>query len=475
MPTLAKPTIDVSTLKIDDLPELLIGHDTDVPTLNGEKRYINFDNAASTPTFKPIAEAVTEFLQWYSNVHRGTGFKSQLSSWAFEKAREICAEFVGADLQRQVVLFTKNSTEAINKLANRLSLSPKDVILTTLMEHHSNELPWRRAGRVAHVGLNPDGTIDKDHFKFLLDNFKDRVKLVAISGASNVTGYINDIDYFAKEAHNIGARILVDGAQLIPHRPVNMKPADPVHRIDYLVFSAHKMYAPFGVGVLVGDRDTFEQGDPLEVGGGVVDIVTLEEAYWTDLPEKEEAGTPDIVGVVATSRAIRLFQSLGWDGIINHEAELTRYALQKLKEIPAVHVYGDSDPDNARNRLGVISLNVEGKPHALVAAMLSYEGAIGVRSGCFCAHLYVKELLKVGDEDSKELERQILQRDRSNLPGTIRMSFGIYNTKEEVDRFVEMIKKIADDETVGDYQLNKEKGEYTPKGFELNLEDYFKL
>lgn len=462
-------------LTVSELPSLLIGADTFVPTLHGPRRYINFDNAASTPTFRPIAEAVTSFLKWYSNVHRGTGFKSQLSSWMYERARDLAAEFIGADLTTHCVIFTKNTTEAINKLANRLPLQKGDIILTTLMEHHSNELPWRRVGRVEHVGLNPDGTISQEHFLELLKRFGGKVKLVAITGASNVTGYINDIDFFAREAHRAGAKILVDGAQLIPHRPVDMKPADPAHRLDYLVFSGHKMYAPFGIGVLVADKETFEQGEPDTVGGGVVDIVTLEEAYWTDLPEKEEAGTPDIVGVVALAKAIKLFESLGWDAIIRHEAELTAYALEQLRQIPEVKVYGDTNPADAAKRLGVISLNIGNLPHALVAGILSYEGAIGVRSGCFCAHTYVKELLRVSAAESKLLEQQILARDRSQIPGAIRMSFGVYNTKAEIDTFVEMLRKIVAGEYHKNYQLDKEAGEWTPTGFAVKFEDYYRL
>jgi len=438
-------------------------------------RYINFDNAASTPTFSHIAESVTTFLNWYSNVHRGTGFKSQLSSWAFEQSRDIAAEFVGADLDKQVVIFTKNTTEAINKMARRLPFGEGDVVLTTLMEHHSNELPWRRVAHVEHIELNPDGTLSAEDFLAKLKKFGSRVKLVAITGASNVTGYINDLDFFARETHRAGAKILVDAAQLAPHRPMNMKAGDEVHKIDYLVFSAHKVYAPFGVGVLIGERETFEQGDPEEVGGGVVDIVTLEEAYWTDLPEKEEAGTPDIIGVVALAKVIRMIQSIGWDEIIRHESELTAYALTELAKIPEVTIYGDPDPANAAKRLGVISLNVADVPHALVAAILSYEGAIGVRSGCFCAHLYVKSLLRVSDEDSRKLENEILARDRSHLPGTIRMSFGIYNTKDEIDRFLGMIRKIASGDYSPNYVLNKEKGEYAPEGFELDFQQYYRL
>jgi len=475
MSVLADISSPIENLKIGDLPKLLIGIETEVPTLHGPKRYINFDNAASTPTFGFIADEIKSFLRWYSNVHRGTGFKSMLSSWAFERAREIAAEFVGADLEKQVVIFTKNATDAINKAAHRLPFEKGDVILTTLMEHHSNELPWRRVARVEHIGLNADGIISKEDFSAKLKKFGSKVKLVAVTGASNVTGYINDLDYFARETHRAGAKIFVDGAQLIPHRPVDMKPADTDHRLDYLVFSAHKMYAPFGVGVLIGDRDVFEEGDPEMVGGGVVDIVTLEEAYWSDLPEKEEAGTPDIVGVVALARVIRMFQTLGWEAIIRHESELAAYALEELQKIPKVKIFGDCDPANASRRLGVIPLNVGDIPHALLAAILSYEGAIGVRSGCFCAHVYVKALLHVSEEESKQHEKEILARDRSNVPGTIRASFGIYNTKNEIDSFLEMIKKIAAGNYSKDYVLNREKGEYAPRNFKVNMEEYYRI
>jgi selenocysteine lyase/cysteine desulfurase len=460
---------------VADLPGLIVGAATEVPTLSGAQTYINFDNAASTPAFQPTVEGVTTFLRWYSNVHRGTGFKSQLSSWAFEEARDIVADFVGADLNSQVVIFTKNTTEAINKLSHKACLTRGDVILTTLMEHHSNELPWRRVGRVVHVGLHPDGTIDREDYEAKLIAYAGHVKLVAMAGASNVSGHINDLDYFATRAHAAGAKFLVDGAQLVPHRPVEMKPHDPNCRIDYLVFSAHKMYAPFGVGVIVGDKECFDIGDPSEVGGGVVDIVTLEEAYWVDLPEKEEAGTPDIVGVVALGRTVRLFQHLGWDDIVRHESELTAHALDKFNAIPGVTVYGDSDPARAAERLGVISFNVDNVPHALTAAILSYEGAIGVRAGCFCAHTYVKELMGVTEEEARKYELEILNRDRSHLPGAVRASFGLYNTIEEVDRLVAMVEKTARGDYAGDYVLNKERGEYAPKGLEFDFSRYFRF
>lgn len=453
-----------------------IGVDAMVPILGGrEVAYVNFDNAASTPTFRPIADKVDQFLTWYANVHRGTGFKSQLSSWVFEEARCRITEFVKADLSEHIVLFTKNTTEAINKLSHRIDFGPQDIVLTSMMEHHSNELPWRKVARVEHIGLEDDGRLSMADFDAKLKQFGRRIRLVAITGASNVSGYINDIEYFARRAHEVGAEILVDAAQLAPHRPVAMgRAADPTH-LDYLVFSAHKMYAPYGVGILVGRRPIFEQGDPDTVGGGTVDIVNLEEAYWADLPEKEEAGTPDIIGVVALATAIDMFKKVGWDAIIGHEAELTAHALERMAKIPKVHVYGDLDPATAADRLGVISFSVDGVPHSLVAAILNYEHGIGVRSGCFCAHVYVKCLLNVSDDEAREMEREILARDRTRLPGTVRASFGLYNTVAEVDRLVTALTEIAAGRYSDAYVLDAEKGEYTPRGFEPDFAKYFSL
>ncbi|MEO0105850.1 MAG: aminotransferase class V-fold PLP-dependent enzyme [candidate division WOR-3 bacterium] len=466
-------------LTLKALAQKIIGIDEEVVLLDGSKRrYINFDNAASTPALLPVQKKIGEFLRWYSNVHRGTGFKSQLSSWVFEEARKIIADFVKAD-EHCCVIFCKNTTEAINKLASRLQCPAlgreKPVVLTTIMEHHSNELPWRKVAQVIHIGLKPDGTIDKNDFYTKLKEYKGRVQLVAISGASNVTGYINPIYEFAQRVHEVGAQIAVDAAQLAPHRPIDIKPkGDPSH-IDYLSFSAHKMYAPYGIGVLVGDKALFQIGTPDDVGGGTADIVDLESAYWKDLPEREEAGTPDIIGVVALAQAIKLIKKIGFESIIEHESSLTAYALTELNKLPEIIIYGDQNPNNARNRLGVIAFNVKGMHHALVSAILSYEGGIGVRNGCFCAHPYVKCLLGVSPSEAKEIEKMIINRDRSLVPGAVRISFGIYNTKEEIDHLIKMLKIIIEKKYKGKYILNKERGEYYPEGFEFNFTQFFKF
>jgi cysteine desulfurase / selenocysteine lyase len=454
----------------------VVGSDAEVPVAGGGvRRYVNLDNAASTPALTVVLDAVKEFSKWYSNVHRGTGFKSRLSSWAFETSRDRIYRFVGASHEDRIVLFSRNTTESINHLASRYPFRRGDVVLTTVMEHHSNELPWRKAAIVEHVGVLPDGRVDEADFKSKIGALAGRLALVAVSGASNVTGYINPVHEYAAWAHEAGAKIFVDAAQLAPHRPLDMGPVGDPGRLDFLAFSAHKMYAPFGAGVLVGERSVFEQGDPAMVGGGTVDIVNLENAYWTDLPDREEAGTPDIVGAVALAAAIRWFGETGWDAVISHEADLTAYALEKLGRIPKVILYGDTDPSNAPNRLGVIPFNVEGLPHAFVAAVLSHEWAIGTRSGCFCAHPYVKCLLAVNAAEAKALEQRILNRDRSVIPGTVRASFGIYNTQEDVDALAEALEALAAGRHLDGYVLNRERGEYFREDVKDRFEEYMRF
>ncbi|HEC78004.1 MAG TPA: aminotransferase class V-fold PLP-dependent enzyme [candidate division WOR-3 bacterium] len=466
-------------MKLNELQKQVVGLDAEVILLDGSKRrYVNFDNAASTPPLLPVQQKVNEFCRWYSNVHRGTGFKSQISSWVFEEGRRMIADFVKAD-EKSSVIFCKNTTEAINKLASRFCCpaagEEKPVILTTIMEHHSNELPWRRVGKVVHIALNPDGTINTADFDEKLKKYGGQVQLLAVNGASNVTGYINPIHEFARKVHEVGAQIAVDAAQLAPHRPIDVKPSDSPEHLDYLAFAAHKMYAPFGIGVLVTAKNLFEIRDPEYVGGGTVDVVSLESAYWKDLPEREEAGTPDIVGVIALAEVIKLIEEVGFQEIIAHEAELTAYALKKLNAMPEIIIYGDKNPENAAQRLGVISFNVKGVHHALVAAILSYEGGIGVRNGCFCSQPYVNHLLNISSEEQEENKARILARDRSKVPGTVRISFGMYNTKEEIDYFCDVLNMIIKQQYKGKYVMNKERGEYYPEGFKLDFSTYFQF
>ncbi|MBN2709243.1 MAG: aminotransferase class V-fold PLP-dependent enzyme [Calditrichaceae bacterium] len=455
---------------------LIVGYDKKVPILSGrEKRYIFLDNAASTPTLKPVMETVNEFMNWYSSIHRGTGFKSQISTYFYEQSREIVRRFCNIRDEDHTIIFGKNATEAINKLARRIPLREDSVIFTSKMEHHSNDLPWRMRKPVIHIDVDDRGRLDLNDLQHKLAQYKGRVQLVAITGASNVTGYINPIPEIARMVHENGAELMIDAAQYAPHRSIDMGNQNDPEHIDYLAFSAHKIYAPFGLGVLAANRKAFTEGDPDYVGGGTVDVVSIDHVFWTDVPEKEEAGTPNVVGAIALAKALQVIMEIGMDKIAEHEARLTAYALKKMNKIPEVRIYGSTDESDVKDRLGVISFNIKGMSHGLVAAILNYESAIGVRNGCFCAHPYIKNLLGVSDDENVKLENMILQHDRSDVPGAVRMSFGMYNEEDEIDAVIEALEKIIRGEITGNYELDKFSGEYKARGFGFNFEKYFSL
>lgn len=450
----------------------IVGIDTLVPLLDGSKRrYVFLDNAASTPTFRRVLECIEAFMPWYSGVHRGTGLKSVVATEAYDRAHEIVGEFVGADLSTNVVIFGKNTTEAVNKLSNRFRFDEKNILITTGMEHHSNDLPWRRNTTVVHVGVLDDGSLNLAELRSTIQRYKGRLKLVAVNGASNITGICSPVHDIAVWAHEAGAKIFVDAAQLAPHRPIDILPDDDPRHIDFIAFSAHKMYAPFGMGVLIGPKKFFEEGDPDIVGGGTVEIVSLSEVVWNEPPHKEEAGSPNVVGGIALAEAIALLQEVGMHNIAAHEQELLEYTFSKIKRIPGVTLYGPTD--DLSRKVGVVTFNIEGMHHALVASILSAEGGIGVRDGCFCAQPYVKRLLKLTPEEEKKLNDDILCGNKSNIPGMVRASLGCYNNEEDIDLFVETLERIVRKEYRGRYVLDRTTGRFNPEGFPIDIAEYF--
>ena len=459
-----------------NLRSRIVGIDERVPLLDGSlATYVNLDNAASTPALTDVLEAVDRFMPYYSSVHRGTGFKSRLSTVAYDRAHETIAEFVGANTDTNAVIFGKNTTEAINKLSFRLPARPGAVVITTQLEHHSNDLPWRARFPVEHVRALPDGRLDEAHFDQLLAQHAGNIALVAVTGASNVSGFLQPIHRLARKAHAAGALILVDAAQLAPHRRVDMKAdIDPEH-LDFVTLSAHKMYAPFGTGALVGPKAVFMQGAPEYPGGGTVDVVTLDEVHWAGMPDRDEAGSPNVVGAVAMAAAARVLMDVGMDRVAAHEQALLAYATERLLTVPGVTIYGETDPARLHEKVGVIPFNMAGVSHFLLAAILGYEGGIGVRSGCFCAHPYVVHLLNLDSETASSWRTQLLDGDKSNMPGMMRMSFGCYSNREDVDRLVAMLERIARGEYTGDYLLDRQTGEYQPAGFEEPVDSYFSL
>ena len=400
-------------------PINIVGQNQMVPLANGKlRKYINFDNAASTPSFQSVSDFIQHFLPYYSSVHRGTGFKSQLSTELYDQAHDIVAKFVGADTSKNTVIFTKNATEAINKLSFRFPFEKDSIVLTTEMEHHSNDLPWRSKAKTVHVKVTETGTLDLSDLDYKLRLHQGKVALVC------VTGIIQPIYTIAEIAHNFDAKVFVDAAQLAPHRKIDiLENSDSCH-IDFIAFSAHKMYAPFGSGVLVGPKDIFLNSAP----------------EYSGLPDREEAGSPNVIGALAIAKAIDELSIIGMDRIAKHEEKLTNYAFDKLSQLDGLTIYGDRIAD----RVGVLSFNLHGFHHQEVASILSHQYGIGVRNGCFCAHPYVVKLLALSEEEIQGWRIKSAHGDKSDQPGLVRISFGCYNTFEGIDELCHALGSMQD-------------------------------
>jgi selenocysteine lyase/cysteine desulfurase len=414
------------------LPLALIGDGLAVPCVDGRDRpYLNLDAAASTSALPAVGARVEAFLPLYSSVHRGAGYKSRVATDAYEVARASALAFAGRG-EDDVAIICRNTTEAINHLAYRLRLDPADTVVTTVVEHHANLLPWARLCQRRFVECLPDGTFTADDVAAALDA-GPTPRLLAITGASNVTGWRPPIDAIVRLAHDRGVAVLVDGAQLAPHGPL---PA----AADFVAWSGHKMYAPFGAGVLIGPRESFSDGDPFLAGGGAVDLVDLDEVTWTDPPEREEAGSPNVMGAVALDAAIGELQRIGWDAIAAHDDEVGDHLRRSLAAIPGVHLLG---PALDAPTLPLATFVVDGAHHALVAARLSAEFGIGVRHGCFCAHPYLLRLLHLSDDEVHRYRSAVLEHDRRAIPGAVRASAGLSTSLADVDRLVAAVAEIA--------------------------------
>jgi len=391
--------------------------------INGYK-LIYFDNAATSQKPRQVIDVMKEFYEKYNaNIHRGVHTLSQEASELYENAHKEVANFINADGMEETI-FVKNTTEAINLVAYSWALnklSEGDEILTTLLEHHSNIIPWEilskiRGFKVKYADINADGTLNIESLERLTT---EKTRIICVSHVSNVTGAINDVKRIAKLAHEHDAIIILDGAQSVPHMPIDVKNLD----VDFLAFSGHKMLGPTGIGVLYGKRELLEEMEPFLGGGNMIKSVRCQspngncQIEWHDLPWKFEAGTPDICGGIGLMEAVRYLRRIGMENVQRHERELTEYALKRFGEFEKVKFYG---PKDASLKCGIIPFNIDGmNPHD-VALMLDSFG-IMVRSGYHCA---------------EPLHRRL------GIKGSARASFYIYNTKEEIDRFIEVLRSI---------------------------------
>ena len=437
------------------LPLALVGDGESVPCVDGVARpYLNLDAAASTSALPAVARQAEAFLPAYASVHRGAGYRSRQATAAYEAARQAALAFAGrGDHDGDVAIICRNTTEAINHLAYRLRLEPREVVATTVIEHHANLLPWARLCDRRFVECGVDGTFSVDDVIDVLDA-APRPKLLAISGASNVTGWRPPLDEIIDQAHDRGIPVLVDAAQLAPHAPMPTA-------ADFLAWSGHKMYAPFGAGVLVGPRSTFAEGDPFLAGGGAVDLVDLDEVVWTEPPDREEAGSPNVLGTVALHAAIDELLAIGWPAIAAHDDEIRRALHTRLVGISGVRLLG---PPAATDTLALATFVVEGMPHALVAARLSAEFGIGVRHGCFCAHPYLLRLLGLSPSEVAAYREAVLAGDRRAIPGAVRASAGLSTSPADVDRLISALSVIASGHPPPvEYRQDPRSGDYWPE------------
>lgn len=433
----------------------LVGADTQVPLVTGATtRYVNLDYAASAPALQVVRDAVGDLLSWYSSVHRGAGFKSRASTAAYEGARESIRRFVNAR-DDDAVIVTRNTTDSINLLAGTLPEGTHVVAFAG--EHHANLLPWKRIG-VRYLSV-PETT--DEMLTTLAATLRDLPHcadphLVAVTGASNVTGEIWPLRQIAEVAHANGARLLVDAAQLAPHAPIDMQRDG----IDFLALSGHKLYAPYGAGALIGERDWLSAGDPFLRGGGAVKIVTVDDTVWADLPDRQEAGSPNVVGAVALGVACDTLAAAGMANVATEEAELLAYARQRLAAVDGFRHYRVWDADHPR--VGLLTFSLGEMPYDLLAAVLSAEHGIGIRHGCFCAHPLMMRLLRVDDAEAHRLMDEMRIGHHPRLPGAARMSLGLGSTRADVDAFADALAAIAADGPRWTYAVNPHTDEYEP-------------
>lgn len=414
----------------------LVGADRVVPLVAGAAcRYVNLDYAASAPCLVRVKEAVDDLLGWYASVHRGTGLLSDISTRAYEGARHAVADFVGSRAD-DVVVFTRNTTDAINLLAAAL---PRDTrVVTFASEHHANLLPWSRRDAVVlpipHSPAEALASLDRT-----LRTSTPRPRLVAVTGASNVTGELWPIAELTQVAHRYGARILIDAAQLAPHRPIDISATG----IDYVALSGHKLYAPLGAGALIGRPDWLASGEPMLAGGGAVRFVSTDDVLWSDPPDRSEAGTPNVVGAVALGVACRTLARADRDKLATTETTLVDDAQTRLDAIPAVRCHRLWSPSHPR--IGVLTFSLRGLGYAQLAAALSAEYGIGVRHGCFCAHPLVSDLLDLDDHAVAGIASALRAGQRPALPGAVRLSVGLGTVSTDIDRLVDAVQQIAID------------------------------
>ena len=380
-----------------------------------KRDFIYFDNGATSQTPKVVVDTIEEYYSTInSNVHRGIHTLSQRATEAMEDARVTIQDHLNAKSKNEII-FTKGTTDGINTIAHamRFVLKKGDEVIISQLEHHSNIVPWQMACEITgailkYIPINNKGELIMEEYEKLLS---DKTKIVAVNHVSNALGTINPISEIIKKAHRVGAWALIDGAQSVPHMDVDVQELDA----DFYVFSGHKVYGPTGVGVLYGKEEILNSLHPYQGGGEMIKEVTLQKTIYADVPFRFEAGTPNIEGNIALAAALDFVNNIGIEVISTHEKELLQYATEKLEQLGGIKFYGTS-----KHKAGVISFNIEGAHPSDVGTLLDKLG-IAVRTGQHCTQPIM---------------------DFFGIPGTVRISFAVYNTKAEIDSFIIALERV---------------------------------
>ncbi|MDZ4754729.1 MAG: aminotransferase class V-fold PLP-dependent enzyme [Phycisphaerae bacterium] len=413
-----------------------------VTTADGlEKPLVYLDHAASTHPPSTVVAAYARFLEHeYANVHRATYALARAATDRYEAAFRTCAEFVGGNLTSGCVVFTSNTTHGCDLVAHCTQHLPGRVLVTDL-EHHSNDLPFRKRGEVVRARITSEGRLDLDHVEALLK--REQIKLLAVCGAANVTGWMPPLRRLARMAHEHGALIAVDAAQLVAHVPIDVRANDPGESIDFLITAGHKAYAPFGIGFVYAKRALLDAAEPYLPGGGTAVSVTEDGAVFLGSPDRHQGGTPNIAGAIAYAEMLRYLSAIGMARVREHELELMRIAWPALQQMSGITLYG---PDALQERVGIITFNIDGVNDMLAAAVLGEEFGIAVRNGRFCAHVHAANLMR---------NQGGFTASGDAPPSAVRASFGLYNNRHDVDRLLDAIRAVRDRRWKGNYRLRE--------------------
>ncbi len=472
---------------LEKLRREVIGLDVQYTLATGERiRRIYLDSTASTLRLKVVQDALDKFQPYYSNTHSLLHFGAKLSTKEYQWAHDMVLEFAHANPEIYTAFFAgSGTTGGINRVARTLreKRPERDVVITTIMEHHSNDLPHRKHFReVVHIpaamAAHSLGCVNLARLEEALREHNNKVNYVAITGVSNVTGIINPIHEIAEMAHQHGALIVVDAAQMAAHVPIRMSGHDnPARDLDVLVFSGHKIYAPGSPGVVITRKDLFTGIEPQEVGGGMVDTVYINRYTQSQkFPDREEAGTPNICGAIGLAAVLYALQKIGMDFIAEEECKLIEYAIGKLSTVDDLIIYGETDCTQCQ-RTGAISFNLKNMDHGLTAAALNDYFNISVRNECFCAHPYVREMVTMSLADEAErLSDEELEQLAELHRGMVRASFGVYSTEKDVDALVTALKNItANKDFYREHYVRLPNGDYEHKTFRFDHEKIFSV